>query len=135
MSLRVLLVDDHAMFREALRMSLEMEAGLVVVGEAADAVSALQSAAQCLPDIVCMDVNLPGMDGIAATRALLAQNPRLTVIGLSAHDDPHLISRLREAGAAAYVNKMDAGRQLPQLIRSMAGGLPPGSAVPRPPVP
>ena len=119
MNLRVLLVDDHALFRKALRMSLALEPGISVVGEAWDAASALRCAAECHPHVVCMDINLPGIDGIATTRALLTQDPGLKVIGLSAHVDPVLDKHLREAGAHGYVNKMNAGTELANAIRRL----------------
>lgn len=121
MKVRVLLVDDHALFREALRMSLDLEPGITVVGEAWDTESALRLVGECQPEVVCMDISLPGTDGIAVTWALLAQSPRLNIIGLSAHSDPLLTARLRDAGAVGYVNKMDAGQELPKAIRSLSG--------------
>ena len=120
MKLRVLLVDDHALFREALHMSLDLEPGITVVGEAWDAESALRLASQCQPDVVCMDISLPGTDGIAVTQALLTQNPGLNIIGLSAHADPLLTARLRAAGAVGFVSKMDASTKLPRAIHQFA---------------
>ena len=98
MKLRVLLADDHAIFRAALRMTL-----------------------QYAPDIVCMDINMPVMDGIEATRRLLEIHPHVKVIGLSAHDDPVPIEALIKAGAVGYVIKSDAGTQLLTAIRLAAG--------------
>lgn len=117
MTLRVLLVDDHALFRDALRMSLEMEPDLIVVGEAWDGESAQTLARQCQPDVVCMDISLPGADGIEITRALLTQDPKLKVLGLSAHADPLLMASLQDAGAVGFVSKMAAGQELPTAIR------------------
>ena len=117
MKLRVLLAEDHAMFRAALRMTLQSAPDIEVVGEAEDGQQALASLDHVVPDIVCMDINMPVMDGIEATRRLLEIHPHVKVIGLSAHDDPVPIEALIKAGAVGYVIKSDAGTRLLAAIR------------------
>lgn len=112
MTLRVLLVDDHDMFRQAVGASLADVPGIEVVAEAADGPAALAALAHSAPDVVCLDVNLPGQDGIELTRELLARRPGLRVIGLSAHADPLLVARMLHAGALGYVSKLRVGQEL-----------------------
>jgi DNA-binding NarL/FixJ family response regulator len=120
MKLRVLLVDDHHMFRQAVGMSLAQSPDIEVVAEAADGQTALEALARSAPDVVCMDVNLPGQDGIELTRQLLARQPGLRVIGLSAHVDPTLVARMLQAGALGYVSKLRAGHELLAAIHQVA---------------
>lgn len=121
MTLRIMLVDDHEMFRQAVRMSLAEAPGIQVVAEAADGAAALAALAHSRPDVVCLDVNLPGQDGIALTRALLARRPELRVIGLSAHADPMLVARMLHAGAMGYVSKSRVCQELQAAIHQAAG--------------
>jgi DNA-binding NarL/FixJ family response regulator len=102
--LRVLLVDDSPWLRQSVRAALE-RAGLVVVGEAADGAQALTQAATHRPDLVLMDLSMPGMDGIQATQALRQQQPEIRVVLWSARDDIQLASAIRRSGAHAGVSK------------------------------
>ena len=117
MTARILLADDHAMVREALRMLLERAAGIDVVAEVANGLAVLDAVSQTQPDVVCMDINMPGMNGIEATRQLLAAHPGLKVIGLSAHADEERIAAMIAAGAVGYVVKSNAGTELLEMIR------------------
>jgi DNA-binding NarL/FixJ family response regulator len=119
MTLRVLLVDDHEMFRQAVSLSLAEAPGIQVVAEAADGAAALAALTHSTPDVVCLDVNLPGQDGIELTRELLARRPELRVIGLSAHADPLLVARMLHAGAMGYVSKSRVGQDLQAAIRQV----------------
>lgn len=116
--IRVLLVDDHALFCEALRMSLEMSPDIEVVAEAHSISSAIEALAQGQPDVICMDINLAGHSGIALTRQLLARDPALRIIGLSATSDPDQVAAMKQAGACGYVIKSRAGADLPLAIRT-----------------
>jgi two-component system NarL family response regulator len=118
--LRVLLVDDHRMFREALRAMLERMPDIEVVGEAGDGLEALELAEQTRPHVVCMDVRMPGLNGVEATRRLLAAQPAARVIGLSSYSDSHLIQEMLNAGATGYVTKDEAGVDLLRAIRAGA---------------
>jgi DNA-binding NarL/FixJ family response regulator len=102
--LRVLLVDDSPWLRQSVRAALE-RAGVVVVGEAADGAQALTQAATHHPDLVLMDLCMPGMDGIQATQALRRQQPEIRVVLWTAQDDAQLASAIRRSGAHAGLPK------------------------------
>lgn len=120
MMLRVMLADDHAVFREALRMYLELAPDMEVVAEASDGRNVLQSVDQARPDVVCMDLNMPGLDGIETTRQLLIIQPNAKVIGLSASVDLVRVAEMFSAGALGYVLKGSAGEELLAAIRSVS---------------
>lgn len=111
-ALRVLVVDDHAMMRQGLCGILQAYGDLVVVGEAGNGEAAVAESASLRPDVVVMDVNMPVMDGIEATRRITGQWPAVTVIGLSVHTSKQVEEAMRDAGAAAFVSKESAGEQL-----------------------
>lgn len=121
MKIRVLLADDHEIFREALRMTLELDPDIEVVAQAGDGMGVLESMTSIPVDVVCMDMRMAGLGGIETTRRLLQRFPATKVIGLSAHDDPVLVREMIAAGACGYVLKMDIGRELTQAIRSVHG--------------
>ncbi len=115
----IVLADDHQLFREALRTMLERTADLEIVAEASDGQDLIRAARQYNPDIVCMDIGMPKMNGIDATHQLLAINPRIKVIALSAFADQHFVLDMLNAGAMGYVTKADAGDELLRAIRSV----------------
>lgn len=117
---RVLLVDDHLMFLEALRGLLDQQAGLQVVGVARSGLEVLAQARALSPDIVCMDIGMPGMNGIEATRQLLAALPSVKVIALSTHVDHIYVSDMMKAGASAYVSKSEGGKELLRAIEAVS---------------
>lgn len=120
--IRVLLADDHRMFREALRMMLAHEAGMVVVAEAGDGDTALRMVEQFAPDVAVLDITLPGESGIEVTRRLLAKYPQLKVLALSSHLERSTIQLMLDAGAHGYVAKAAASVELAQGIRSVCEG-------------
>lgn len=120
--LRIVLADDHRMFRHALRALLEKESGIEVVAEAADGVELLAILAQQPADVVCMDIGMPAMNGIDATRHVLARWPHLKVIGLSAFLDRQFVIDLLKAGAHGYVSKADASDELLRAIDMVGKG-------------
>ena len=103
--IRVLIVDDRPSVRRGLRMQLMLESDIEVVGEAASGEEALALVQQLQPDVVLMDVKMPGMDGITATRGVQAIRPLSTIVLLSLYDDARLKAEAQAAGAAAFVGK------------------------------
>ena len=120
--IRVLLVDDHAMFREGVRSLLEGESDLEVVGEVEDGRAAVQTALTLAPDVVLMDITMPQLDGIEATRQIRAQNDAIKVLVLTMHDNEDVFFRSISAGASGYVLKRSGGLELMSAIRSTHEG-------------
>lgn len=118
--IQVLLVDDEPNVLRGLRMRLGLEADINVVGEAADGLTALDLASLLAPDVVLMDVNMPVMDGIVATRELASRVPQTAVVMLSLHDDHGTMDRAMDAGAVAFVAKRDIDGDLLTAIRKAA---------------
>jgi len=113
---RVLLVDDHAMVRQGLRSILETYPDLEVIGEAADGIYAVEAAITTQPDVVVMDINLPGLNGIDATKRIKKHVPNTVVIGLSVHCSSQTEAALIEAGASALLSKEQATEDLHRTI-------------------
>ena len=120
--LRLLLVDDHALFREGLRSLLAYQDDFTVVGEAEDAESALEGARALEPDIVLMDIELPGEDGVSATRRLKMEMPAVTVVMLTVHDASQTLFEAIKAGAQGYLVKNVRSRELLEQLRGLARG-------------
>ena len=118
--IRLLIVDDQAAVRQGLHMLLATTPDVFVVGEACSGEAALDLAALLSPDVVLMDVELPGMDGIATTRAFHRLRPQAGIIVLSIHDDEHTRTLAQSAGAAAFVAKSMAPDTLLAAIRRVA---------------
>jgi two-component system response regulator NreC len=121
-SVRVLIVDDHAVVRSGLRRVLEAEDDIEVVGEAGDMRAAVFEARAQKPDVVLMDVVMPGGSGIEATPAVLKEVPEARVLVLSMQDDPSYVREAFEAGASGYVLKEAADAEVVDAIREVAGG-------------
>lgn len=122
MTIQVLLVDDHAMFREALSMMLNAEPEVHVVGELGNATEINATVARLKPDVVVMDISMPSINGMMATRQLRAEFPAVQVVALSAFNYKKFVMEMMEAGAIAYVVKSAAGEQLLRAIKSAAQG-------------
>ena len=120
--IRVLLADDHKIVREGLSSLLAEQPGIEVVGQAEDGLSAVEMARLLKPDIVVMDVSMPRMDGIEATRRLKAEMLPVRVIGLSMHTDNDMAKTMCDAGAVAYLNKVGPAEKLVETIRSCGNG-------------
>jgi len=114
---RVLVVDDHALVRRGVATLLAREPDLEVVGEADNGQRAIELTRQLTPDVILMDVSLPGMNGIDATRAIHAEFPALRVIGLSMFENLEQPAAMREAGAVRYLSKSDSAEALLAAIR------------------
>jgi len=123
---KVLLVDDHSLFREGIRALLSAEPDIEVVGEAADGQQAIELAGKLAPDIIVMDLVMPGMNGMQAAQQLHDQHPRIKVLILSMYDDDEYIRQIIKAGASGYVLKRAASEDLLRAIRDVQQG---GSAL------
>jgi len=119
---RILLADDHATVREGLRMILNMQSDMEVVGEAADGATALARASALSPDLVVMDVSMPGINGLNAAEMLRDQCPSVKVLTLTRHSDDGYIHQLLRAGAAGYVLKQSRASELLRAIRAIVAG-------------
>jgi DNA-binding NarL/FixJ family response regulator len=120
--IRVLLVDDQALFREALATLLEVRPEIEVVGEAADGAEALDRVAGLLPDVVLMDLHMPVLDGIAATRRLRVERPEVRVLALTTFDDDEDVFAALRAGAVGYLLKDVSGDRLVEALLAAARG-------------
>lgn len=120
--IRVLLVDDHAVVRTGFRLLLESTANVSVAGEADSGESACLRYLELTPDVVVMDIAMPGMGGIEALRRILAHHPQARVLALSAHDDPVHARRALREGAFGFLSKRSAPQTLLEAITSVAAG-------------
>ncbi|HEX9039243.1 MAG TPA: response regulator transcription factor [Ktedonobacterales bacterium] len=118
----IVIADDHALVREGTRRLLEAESGLVVLGEAGDGATAIAEVERVRPSVVIMDIAMPGMNGIEATRQIKARQPQVAVLALTAHDDDQYILKLLDAGAAGFLLKDAGGRELANAVRSVHRG-------------
>ncbi len=122
MTIRVLLVDDQALFREALHTLLSVQPGIEVIGEAGDGEEAIRMALIHSPDVILMDLQMPVLDGVAATRRLQAELPSARVIVLTTFDDDEYVFEGLRAGAIGYLLKDTASKKLMEAIHSAARG-------------
>ena len=122
MKLRILLADDHQMFREAIRILLERAPHLEVVAETGDGLEVLRLTRETSAQIVCLDIEMPGLNGIEVMRRLDASCPQVKVIGLSIFSDPRYVLDMMNAGASAYVTKAAAGVELLRAIDAVSRG-------------
>src|SRR5450631_4572899 len=120
--IRVVIVDDHALHRDGTRQILDAHPDLQVVGDASSGEIALAVINQVYPDVVLMDIRLPGMNGIEATRRLTRDHPHVRVLMVSAYDEDEYVRGALEAGAAGYLSKTAPGKDLVQAVRSVARG-------------
>ena len=118
--MNILLVDDHQMMRDGLRAVLERESDLHVSGEAADGRTALELCSTLHPDVVVMDIGMPGLNGIEATRQVTTHHPRTKVVALSMNADRRYVHAMFEAGAWAYLVKSSASEELIRAIRAVS---------------
>ncbi len=120
--IKVLLVDDHAIMRDGIRALLSLADDIEIVGEASEGREAVEKAQQLSPDVTVMDIAMPGLDGLEATRRIVKHNPRAKVLVLSQHDDKEYILSAIRAGAAGYIPKRALGSELVSAIRSVNHG-------------
>ncbi len=122
MGTRILLVDDHGIVREGLRSVLEREDDLEVVGEAEDGRGAFSLVGELLPDIVIMDITMPNLNGVDATRQIVREHANVRVIALSMHSNRMFVTNMLKAGASGYVLKECLADELVEAVRTVAGG-------------
>jgi two-component system invasion response regulator UvrY len=118
----VMLVDDHAVVRTGFRLLLQSQSEISVVGEAESGEAALQKYVELTPDVIVMDLAMPGMGGLEATRRIRARNPQARVLALSAHDDPMHARRALREGALGFLSKRSAPEALLEAVTTVAAG-------------
>ncbi len=119
---RILLADDHPMLREGIRHLLEREPDFEVVGEAGDGSESIRLADDLVPDVVVMDIHMPKVNGLEATRRIKATHPTIAILVLTIHDEDEYIVGLLQAGAAGYLLKTAYGEELVRSIRAVVSG-------------
>lgn len=122
MTIRLLLVDDHAVVRSGLKMLLENERDVEIIGEAASASEAIEATMRMKPDVVLMDIGLPDLSGIDATRQIKKSTSQVAIVALTIHEDEEYFFKMLEAGASGYVPKRAAPEELLTAIRAAASG-------------
>jgi DNA-binding NarL/FixJ family response regulator len=120
--IRILLADDHVTVRHGLKLLIDSQPDMKVVSEASDGESAVRFTLETKPDVIVMDISMPGMNGLVATRALKQLRPDIAVVTLTRHGDDAYLQELLRAGVAAYVLKRSAPAELLQAIRTAADG-------------
>jgi two-component system response regulator NreC len=120
--LRILLADDHVTVRHGLKLMIDGQPDMKVVSEASDGTSAVQQALAVKPDVVIMDISMPGMNGLVATRKLKQVLPEVAIVTLTRHGDDAYLQELLRAGVSGYVLKQSAPAELLQAIRAAAAG-------------
>jgi two-component system response regulator NreC len=120
--IRILLGDDHAMVRQGFRLILAAQPDMEIVGEASNGREAVEMTENLNPDVVVIDVAMPDLNGIEATRRIVRANPRIRVLALSMHKDAVYVREILRAGASGYLLKESIDRDLVAAVRSLAGG-------------
>jgi DNA-binding NarL/FixJ family response regulator len=120
--IKVMLVDDHAIMRDGIRALLSLHNDIVIVGEASEGQEAIYKARELAPDVIVMDIAMPGMDGLEATRRIAKQSPKTKVLILSQHDEKEYILSAIKAGCAGYMPKRALSSELVSAIRAVHKG-------------
>jgi two-component system, NarL family, response regulator LiaR len=120
--IRVVLADDHALVREGTSELLERAGGIRVVGQAADGPETLRLVEAVHPDVLLLDLGLPGLDGVEVARRARSISPQTRVVALTAHDEQAYVLAMLEAGAAGYLSKTSRGQEVVQAVRAAAAG-------------
>jgi DNA-binding NarL/FixJ family response regulator len=122
MSIRVLIADDHAIVRDGVRALLALSEDISVVGEAANGQEAIELARKLTPDVILMDIAMPGLGGLEATLEIRKENPQARILVLTQYEDREYIRRFLKAGVSGYVLKKAAGSELTSAIRAVSRG-------------
>jgi two-component system response regulator NreC len=120
--LRVFLADDHLILREGIRLLLEKVSDIEVIGEASDGEEAVAKVEQLVPDVVLMDITMPGLNGLEATRQIKQKNPQVKVLILTMHETDQYLSQMLQAGASGYVVKATSTSELISAVRAVHQG-------------
>jgi DNA-binding NarL/FixJ family response regulator len=120
--IRILIADDHALVREGIRALLSLSDDLEVVGDASDGQEAIEATRRLDPDVVLMDINMPGLGGLEATLAIRRENQRAKILVLTQYDDREYVARFLKSGAAGYILKRAAGAELVSAVRAVHRG-------------
>jgi DNA-binding NarL/FixJ family response regulator len=118
----ILIVDDHPLVRDAIKSHLEKQSDFKVIGEAANGEDAVKVAQELVPDVVIMDICMPGLDGLEATRQIKTTNPNVHILVLSMYDNSDQVLRILDAGASGYLTKSIFGEEISKAIRSIVSG-------------
>jgi two-component system response regulator NreC len=122
MNIRLLIADDHKMMREGLKSLISKEAGMSIVGEADNGEEIVNLSRKMTPHVAVIDVTMPDLNGIEATRKIIKDNPSIKVVGLSGHPDRHFVREMLKAGASAYILKQTAFDELIRAIHEVMAG-------------
>ncbi len=122
MSIRILLADDHTIVLQGLSRFLQTQEGLEVVGQAKDGQTTVELARDLTPDVIVMDISMPGLNGIEATRLIHQEDPKVKIIGLSMHSSKRFVKEMREVGASGYLLKDCDFDELIAAIQTVADG-------------
>ncbi len=120
--IKILVVDDHAIMRDGIRALLDLHDDIEIVGEASEGKEAIEKAQELAPDVIVMDIVMPGMDGLEATRRITKKYPKVKVLVLTQHDNKEYILSTIKAGSSGYVPKRALGSELVSAIRAVHGG-------------
>jgi len=120
--MKILIADDHGVVREGLKVLIENQPDMEVVGEAEDGLIVTQLAKELSPDVIIMDISMPNLNGVEATRLILTENPNTRVIALSVHLDKHFITEMLKAGASGYVLKSYLFKEVLRAIQTVGAG-------------
>jgi two-component system, NarL family, response regulator NreC len=122
MSIKILLADDHAMLRHGLSRSFEQEKDVTIIGQAEDGYSAIELTKELSPDLVIMDIGMPGLNGIETTRRIIQDCPKVKIIGLSMHSSDKYVREMFKAGASGYLLKNCSFDELVEAIKAVMSG-------------
>lgn len=122
MNIRLLIADDHKMMREGLKSLISKEPGMSIVGEAENGEETVNLSRKTAPHVAIIDVTMPDLNGIEATRKIIKENPNIKVVGLSGHPDRHFVREMLKAGASAYILKQTAFDELIRAIHEVMAG-------------
>ena len=121
-NIRVLLADDHKLFRQGLKALMDMEDGISIIGEAVDGEQAIALTDELKPDVLVLDIQMPGINGIKAAAKILATNPEVKILALSRHSERRYISEMFRVGASGYILKDTAIEELMKAIETVVDG-------------